>query len=130
MTTLRRTTATAAAGALLATPLALLTATSAHADASKERDFRVAGAKVDFSVEKDDGRFEVDVDIDDAKPGSKWRVVLRHDGKRVHNRVHRADSDGDVDIDRKRPNTAGKDTFKVVVKKVGGPKKARTIRMR
>ncbi|TYL45516.1 hypothetical protein FXB39_17930 [Nocardioides sp. BGMRC 2183] len=130
MTTLRRTTATAAAGALLATPLALLTATSAHADASKERDFRVAGAKVDFSVEKDDGRFEVDVDIDDAKPGSKWRVVLRHDGKRFHNRVHRADSDGDVDIDRKRPNTAGKDTFKVVVKKVGGPKKARTIRMR
>jgi hypothetical protein len=121
----RRTTAAVAAAALLASPMALAGPASAA-----DREFRVGGADVEFDVEKDDGRFEVEVDIDDAKPGSKWRVVLRHDGKRFHNRVHRADSDGDVDIDRKRPNTAGKDTFKVVVKKVGGPKKARTIRMR
>lgn len=130
MMTVRRTTATVAAGALLAAPLTLLTATSASADQDKDRDFRIGGAQVDFSVEKDDGRFEVSVDIDDARPGSTWRVVLKHDGKRFHNKVHRADGDGDVDIDRTRRNSAGADVFKVVVKKVGGPKKARTIRMR
>ncbi len=128
MTTLRRTTAALGAAALVATPLTLAAA-PAHAD-GKDREFRVAGAEVDFSVEKNDGRFEIDVDIDDAKPGSKWRVVLRHDGKRFHKKVHRADSDGEIDIDKKRPNTRGKDKFKVVVKKIGGPKKSRTITMR
>jgi hypothetical protein len=128
MLNLRRTTATLGAAALVAAPLTLMTAAPASA---AEREFRVAGADVDFQVEKDDGRFEVDVDIDDAQPGSRWRVVLWHDGKRFHKRVHTADNDGDVDIDKNRRNTAGKDVFKVKVKKIGGPKaKTRTIRLR
>lgn len=130
MTNLRRTTATLAAGTLLAAPVSLVGAAPASAGPEQDREFRVGGAEVEFEVEKDDGRFEIEVDIDDAKPGSKWRVVLRHDGKRFHKRTHRADGDGEVEIDRKRGNTRGKDVFKVVVKKVGGPKKVRTIRMR
>lgn len=131
MSTIRRTTAALATTALVAGPLAVLTASPASADAEKSRDFRVAGAKVDFDVEKDDGRFEVQVDIDDARPGSRWRVVLRHDGKRFFKDVRRADGEGDVEIERNRRNTAGKDVFKVRVKKVGGPAaKTRTIRMR
>jgi hypothetical protein len=128
MLNLRRTTATLGAAALVATPLTLMTAAPASA---AERDFRVAGAKVDFEVEKDDGRFEVEVDIDSARPGSKWRVVLWQDGKRYHKRVHKADNDGDIEIDKNRRNTAGKDVFKVKVKKVGGPKaKTRVITLR
>jgi hypothetical protein len=130
MTNIRKTIAAVGAAALFATPLSMI-ASPAHADGpEKEREFRLAGAEVDFSVEKDDGRFEVEVDIDDAKPGSKWRVVLRHDGKRFHNKVHRADGDGDIEIDKTRRNTKGADTFKVRVKKVGGASKSRTIRMR
>jgi hypothetical protein len=106
-------------------------AAPANADGpEKETEFRVAGAEVDFSVEKDDGRFEVEVDVDDARPGSKWRVVLWHDGRRYHNKVHRADDDGDIEIDKKRRDTKGKDTFKVKVKKVGGAAKTSIIRMR
>ncbi len=128
MLNLRRTTATIASATLVATPLTLMTATAASA---AEKDFRYAGAKVDFEVEKDDGRFEVEVDIDDAKPGSRWRVVLRHDGKKFHARTHRADREGDVEIEKNRRNTAGKDVFKVTVKKVGATKAAtRTIRLR
>lgn len=129
MKNLRRATATIGAGALLAAPVAVLTATPASA-AEKDKQFRVAGAEVDFEVEKDDGRFEIEVDIDDARPGSKWKVVLRHDGKRIHKRTHRADDDGEIEIDKKRRDTKGKDVFKVKVKKVGGPQKVRTIRMR
>lgn len=130
MSTLRRTVATVATTALVASPLAVLTAAPAHAD-GKERHFRVGGADVDFEVEKDDGRFEVDVDVDDARPGTRYRIVLRHNGKRFYKRVHRADRDGDVaDFDGKRRNTRGKDNFKIVVKKINGPKKVRTIRMR
>lgn len=102
----------------------MLGASPASADA--DREFRYAGAHHEFDVEKDDGRFEVSFEIDDAKRGSKWRVVIRHDGKVIHKKVHRADSDGEVEIDKDRRNTKGKDIFKVKVKKVG--KKAAATR--
>lgn len=130
MTHLRKSTATLGATVLLAATLSLV-AGPAHADGpEKDREFGVSGAEVDFSVSKDDGRFEVDVDIDDAHPGSTWRVVLWHDGKRFHGRVHRADGDGDIEIEKTRRDTGGADTFKLRVKKVGGGAASRTIRMR
>lgn len=134
MTNLRSTTstvtATLAATALAAATMGLV-AGPAHADGpEKDREFRVSGAEVDFSVSKDDGRFDIDVDIDDSTPGSRWRIVLWHDGQRFHSKVHRADSDGDVDIEKVRRDTRGADTFKVRVKKIGGGAATRTIRMR
>lgn len=128
MLNLRRTTATIGAAALLATPFVALGATPAQA---ADREFRCSGARVEFDVERDDGRYEVAVDIDRAPPGSRWRVALRQNGKRFHHRVHRADRDGEVEIDRNRPNTRGRDTFRLRVKKVGGAKACvRTIRVR
>lgn len=57
-------------------------------------------------------------------------MTLKHDGRRYHKKVHRADGDGDVEIDRTRADTRGADVFKVKVVKVGGGSKSRTIRMR
>ena len=126
MLNLRRTTAALGTVALVATPLAIAAPASAA-----EREFRYAGAEVDFSVEKDDGRFEVEVDLDDARRGQKFRVVLRHDGKTFHKRVHTVDREGDIEIEKNRRNTAGKDVFKLKLKKIGGPKAVtRTITLR
>jgi hypothetical protein len=123
---LRRTTATVAAAGLLASPIAL-----AAPAAATEKEFKVGGADVDFEVDKDDGRFEVEVDIDNAKPGTRWRITLWHDGNRFFKDTRRANGDGDVaDVERSRPNTAGRDVFKVKVKRVGGESKTRTIRKR
>ena len=128
MTNLRRRTAPLGAAALLASPLTFMAAAPA---AAADREFRYGGAEIEFDVEKDDGRFEVDVDVDDAKSGSTWRIVLRHDGKRFHKKVHRADSDGDIEIDKNRRDTRGKDVFKLRIKKIGGPTAVtRTIRAR
>jgi hypothetical protein len=128
MMNLRRTTATLGAAALIATPLTVMTAAPA---AAADREFRYAGAEVEFDVEKDDRRFEIEVDIDDAKPGSRWRVVLWHNGNRYHKRIHRADSDGEIEIEKKRRDTRGKDVFKLRVKKIGANKAAtRVIRKR
>ena len=128
MTSLRRTTATLGAAALLAGPLTFMTAAPAVA---ADREFRYGGAEIEFDVEKDDGRFEVEVDVDDAKPGSKWRIILKHDGNRFHKKVHRADSDGEIEIEKNRPDTRGADVFKLRIKKIGGPKAVtRTIRAR
>ncbi|GAA5142359.1 hypothetical protein GCM10023340_05700 [Nocardioides marinquilinus] len=117
MSVLRTVTAGLGAAALLATPLALATATPASA---AERQFRCAGSPVDFEVEKDDGRYEVDVDLD-GRRGDQWRITLRQDGGVFYNQVRRVDADGDIDVDRTRPNTAGRDVFKLTVKKIGGP---------
>jgi hypothetical protein len=127
MLNLRRTTAAVGTVALVAAPLAL---TAAPASAA-EREFRYAGAEVEFSVEKDDGRFEVEFDLDDARPGERFRVVLKHDGKRFHKRVHTVDREGDIEFDKNRRNTPGKDVFKLKLKKIGGPKAVtRTITLR
>jgi len=126
MTRTRRTLAGLLTAGLVASPLALVASPAAAAD----RDFRYGGADIDLEVDKDDGEFDIDVDIDDAKPGSRWRIVMKHDGKRFHSRKHRADGDGDVDVDKERPNTAGKDVFVITIKKVGKKKAAtRTFRM-
>jgi len=129
-TTLRRTTAALATTALVGGPIAVMTASPASADQEKTKEFRVGGADVDFEVEKDDGRFEVSVEIDDAKPGSRFRIILKHDGKRFFRDVRRADDDGDIEVDRTRRDTRGRDTFRVKVKKIGGGSKSRVIRMR
>lgn len=124
MPALRRTTTLGAS--ILATTALVLGATTAPASAA-DREFRYAGAEVDFDVEKDDGRFEVDVSVDDAAPGSRWRIVLRHDGQRFHSKVHRADDDGEVEVDKERRNTRGKDVFKLRIKKVGADKAATRV---
>ena len=117
MNRLRTSLLAAAATLAVAAPVGLV-AGPAAAD-GPERTFTCGGAKVDFSIEKDDRRIEVDVDIDDAEPGSRWKVVLRHNGTKFHARTHRADDDGDVDFDRKRPDTRGKDAFVLRVKPAG-----------
>jgi hypothetical protein len=114
--------------AIVAVALTLFPATRA---AAVDREFGVAGAEVDFEVEKEQGDFEVDVDIEEARPGSQWRVKLWHDGNRYHSRVHTADRFGEIDIDKLRPDTSGDDVFKIKVRKVGSDAaKTRTIILR
>ncbi len=116
MNALRRTTVTLGSLALLSVPMVALTATPA---AAVEKSKRCDGATMELSVERDDGRFEVESDIDDAEPGSKWRIVLKQDGQTFFTDVSRADVDGDISVDRDRSDTAGSDTFKLRVNRVG-----------
>src|SRR5690349_20521742 len=109
MNTLRRTTAAAGVTALLAVPATVLVASPVQA---VDRAERCDGARIELSVEKDDGRFEVEADVDNAPRGSQWRVTLLQDGNRFFNDVRRTDNEGDISVDRNRPNTVGKDVFK------------------
>lgn len=105
-----RTTALTTAGALLAVPAAVLVATPAHADV--DRYGSCGGGTYEFSVDREDGGYEVSVDVDRVAPGSRWKVVLRHDGNRFYKRTLTADNEGDLDVDRLRNNTGGNDRFK------------------
>ena len=116
MNALRRTTAAAGVTALLAAPATVLVAGPAQA---VDRSERCDGARIELGVEKDDGRFEVEADVDNAPRGSQWRIVMLQDGNRFFADTRRADDEGDISVDRNRPNTAGKDVFKLRVNKVG-----------
>src|SRR5690625_988283 len=126
---LRRTTATVAAAALLAPPLAVLPSNSATA---ADRELRYDGAKVVFDADKAHGRFEAEVEMENVKPPrARYLIVLRHNGKVFHKRWHRAGADREIEIEKRRPNTRGKDNFRLRVKKASAKRAAvRTIRRR
>lgn len=104
--------ATAAAGSTI------LVAGPASADV--ERRGTCSGATYELNVDRERGGFEVDADIDDARPGSEWRVAIRHEGSLATSRALRADREGELDLDTFRRNTAGTDTFRLTVTPVGG----------
>lgn len=114
---LTRTTTALGVAALVAVPTTLLAAAPAHAD--QEKHGTCAGAPFELSVDREGRGFEVSFDLDNAKPGSKWKVVLRHNGKRIAQGVHTADYEGDVEVERYRKDAAGKDVFKVRLKNLG-----------
>lgn len=105
------------AAAVLAAGTTLATVAPAAADT--ERTARCGGALASLSVDREDGALEVDADVDGARPGSRWRVVLRHEGRVVADRVLRADREGELDLDRVRPDTPGRDTFRLTVDRRG-----------
>ena len=102
--------ATVGATALVATPV--------HADV--ERRGTCAGATYELSVDRERGGFEVDADLDRARPDSSWTVTMRHDGAVATSRTLRADAEGEIDVDTWRRNTAGTDTFRLTVRSAGG----------
>jgi hypothetical protein len=81
-----------------------------------ERTVQCGRALVELSVDRERAGFEIDGDVDEARPGSRWKVVIRHDGDKVLSRTLTADAEGDLDVESRRPNTAGDDVFKLRVK--------------
>jgi hypothetical protein len=129
MSKLTRATALTAAGALLAAPAVVLTTASAQAGDDRERHGKIGSGRYEFSVEREHGRFDVDADIDGVRPGTRWKIVLKQEGKRFYKRVLTADREGEVEIKRdlNRPNTKGKDVFVFKAKRVGGTAHARSV---
>jgi hypothetical protein len=114
---LKRTTALIAGGALLAVP-ATMVAAPAHADV--ERSGACGAGRYELSVDRERGGWEVNADLDRVAPGSRWKIVLKHDDKTFYSRVRTADREGDIDVERFRRDTAGKDSFRLVAKRVKG----------
>ena len=93
---------------------------AAAASADVDRRGTCAGATYELGVDRERGGFEVDADVDRARPGSEWRVTVRHDGAVAVSRTLRADDEGELDVDTWRRNTAGTDTFRLSVAPLGG----------
>lgn len=111
---------------LLVLPATALAATAVPAVADPgdaERHGRCGGGVYELSVDREDGGYEVGVDLDRVAPGSRWTVAVRHDGTRVAKVTRTADREGDLDVDLVRRDTAGSDTFAFTAHRVGGTQK-------
>ena len=111
---MNRTRTRIAAGvgtAVLAAAVPVALAAPAMADVEK-RGACSNGARYDFDVDKDDGRYEVSFEVGSNVRGQQWRLVLLHEGNRAFRDVRTTDREGEVDYERNRPDTAGSDTFR------------------
>lgn len=106
-----------AAAALVAAPLVAVAAAPGDNEITKRGACR--SGTYEFEVEREHGGYEVKVDLDRLTPGSRWVVVLRHDGKRVTRVVRAADADGEIEVDRQLSNTRGADKFVFRAKPAG-----------
>jgi hypothetical protein len=132
-----RTALAALTAAALAAPLGLALAGPAAADTQRSGTVP-GGGTYQLSVDRDDrdddgddddrrgrGGFEVTAELDDVAPGSRWLVVLRQDGKRFVRQTVTADSEGDLDVDRTRRDTAGSDRFAMTLTRLSDGVKVR-----
>lgn len=107
-------TATVAA-VLLTVPL--LTSAPAHAGSAGDGEVRRSGScsgSTDWRIKAkhDDGRIEVEAEIDSDRNGQTWRWRLRHEGRRVDSgraTTHRPS--GSFEVERHTRNAPGRDSF-------------------
>jgi hypothetical protein len=100
--------------ALLGLAIALV---AVPAGMAKDGDIRVRGTCKKSSTSKlklseEDGRIEVEFEVDENRNGVRWTVVIAQNGKRLvrMTRVTKAPS-GSFEARILAPNTSGKDTF-------------------
>lgn len=65
-----------------------------------------------FELEKEHGRIDVTVDLDTNRSGRRWRVRIWHNGTLTTNVLRRSQDDGDVEVERVRPDRRGRDTIR------------------
>lgn len=102
-----------AAGVLGASMLLTLAGMPAHAGDDRERIKRTGCTQASSSklkVKTDDGRLEVEFEVDQNRSGDNWKVRLRNDGKAFFRgqRTTRGAS-GSFSVERKTSNGPGKD---------------------
>jgi hypothetical protein len=108
-------TIAAATALIAAVPIAVLGAAPAHAGDDREvvRHGSCTGS-TDWKIkaDSDDGRIEVESEIDSNRAGQTWRWVLRHDGNVVdRGRARTAGRSGSFEVERKTRNSSGSDAF-------------------
>jgi hypothetical protein len=104
-------------GALVALVGLAIALVAAPAATAKRGDVRVAGTCTKSSTSKlklseEDGRIEVEFEVDQNRNGVRWAVLLSQNGRRIARmtRVTRSPS-GSFEARVVAPNRAGADTF-------------------
>ena len=102
---------TAAISALML--VGTMLATSASADGGDvERHGTCSGAAHwEFDASHENGRIEMEFEVDSAKAGKTWHVKLSHNGSVFDTLNKTTDHEGNFDVDRYVNDTSGTDTL-------------------
>jgi hypothetical protein len=80
-----------------------------------------AGADWKLKAKDDDGRIEVEWEVDRNRTGQTWRVRVRDNGNRViATRATTHGPSGSFSVERKVPNRAGSDKLVATARHLGG----------
>jgi hypothetical protein len=106
---------TLVAATLMAVALPVTAAGTAHASSDDvvRRGSCSGSTDQKFKAKPDDGRIEVEAEIDSNHRGQTWRWVLRHDGDVVaRGRSMTHGPSGSFEVQRRTANHAGADSFR------------------
>ena len=109
-----KTIALATAALLTVPTLAVVGAVPAHAgEDDRERTGSCSGSATwKIKAGPDDGRMEVEAEIDSNRTGQTWRWTLRHDGDVVDSgRSATRGRSGSFEVERRTADARGTDTF-------------------
>lgn len=103
--------------ALLATSLSLVAAGAASASDDDDETIRRGtcsnGASWKIKAKPDDGRIEVEAEIDTNRSGQVWAWVLRHDGSVSARGSSTTNArSGSFEVERKTVDSPGTDSFR------------------
>jgi hypothetical protein len=112
---MKKTSTTAGAALLIAITLPAVAAGTAHAADGEVIRHGSCSGSTDWKLKAkpDDGRIEIESEIDSNRSGQTWRWVLRHDGDVAARGTSRtAGRSGSFEVERRTGNAAGTDSFK------------------
>jgi len=102
----------ATAGLMSLTALATAAMPASAADVERDKRGSCTGSSDwELELEKEHGRIEVNVDVDTRRANRSWRIRIWHDGTKFTDVTRRTDRDGEVDVERRRSDRSGRDTF-------------------
>ncbi|MFN8187614.1 MAG: hypothetical protein U0R69_11135 [Gaiellales bacterium] len=106
-----------ALGALVLAPAAY----AGHGDEVEVRGTCSGRSTMELDVDREHGRLEVELEIDQNRSGVRWQIALRHNGVRFFRgtRTTRPPS-GEIDLRRLTVDRPGRDTIRAWAKSPSG----------
>lgn len=123
--TARTRAATAAALALLLAALSLPSGSPARGGDDNRREVRRAGdctghSRAELKLGEENGRIEVELEVDQNRAGVRWQVTLRHNGRVVSRRsATTRGSSGSFTVRKLVANRAGRDSIRASARRSG-----------
>lgn len=78
------------------------------------------GVKSKLSASPENGRIEVEYEVDNAQPGDDWRILIRRNGAIILRTQKRINAAGDAKVRVLTRNGSGKERISATATRIGG----------
>lgn len=78
------------------------------------------GVKSKISASPENGRIELEYEVDNAQPGDTWKIVIRKNGAVILRTQKRVNAAGNAEVRVLTPNGNGNERIKATATRVGG----------